>query len=241
MNQIPDTGIAHERWKELYIIGGICGIIISILVVLTVVVYFILPFKMGLTSAVDIFSAIQNNKFQGLMSLDFTMVISTFVIIPFFLAIYFSTKQANESYALIALTFGLISCILAFFMRPVLEMFYLNDLYTKATTDIARNQYLIAAETLGALNYGTCWVLYMITFSIELLISSLLMLRIKAFSKATAWLGIVLTLGVFSVFGVIFPEIAKISTILNLMSTLIWTIWNVLVARILFRLAFHPA
>ena len=236
-NQIADMDNYHVRWKELYIVGGICGIVTSILVVLTVVVYFIRPFQPGLSSAVDIFSAIQNNAFQGLMSLDFTMVVSTFIIIPFFLAIYISTKLANESYALIALTFGLISCILAFFMRPVLEMFYFYDLYTKATTEAARNHYLTAAEALGALNYGTCWVLYMISFSIELVLSSLLMLRIKAFNKATAWLGIILTLGVVSALGPIFPELAQISTLINLVCTLIWTIWNILVAKTLFQLA----
>ena len=126
------------------------------------------------------------------------MVIATFILIPFFLAVYFSTKQANESYALIALVFGLISCILAFFMRPITEMFYLSSQYAAATTEAARNQYLAAGEALSALFNGTSWILYMITFEVELLISSLLMLKIKAFGKVTAWLGIIVSLGVIS-------------------------------------------
>ena len=239
MYQISDT--TEVRWKDLYIVGGICGIITSILIVLAIVVYFIWPYQPGLTSPANIFSTIQNNTFQGLMSLDFMMVVATFIIIPFFLAIYVSTKQANESYALIALVFGLISCILAFFMRPIAEMFYISNQYTAATTEASRNQYLAAGEALSALFNGTSWILYMISFGVELLISSLLMLKIEAFSKATAWFGIILTLGVFSVFAVIIPETAQITTMLNLVCTLIWTFWNILVARTLFQLARKPA
>ncbi|HVN55608.1 MAG TPA: DUF4386 family protein [Anaerolineaceae bacterium] len=234
---LSDTHIADARWKDLYIVGGICGILTSILIFLAIVIYFIWPYQPGLTSPAEIFSTIQTNPFKGLMSLDFMMVIATFILVPFFLAIYFSTKQANESYALIALVFGLISCVLAFFMRPIAEMFYLSSQYTVATTDAARNQYLAAGEAISALFNGTAWILYFISFGVELLLSSLLMLKIKAFSRTTAWLGIFLTIGVFSVFAVIIPELAQIATILNLVSTLIWTIWNILVARTLFHLA----
>jgi hypothetical protein len=79
-----------------------------------VVIYFIWPYQPGLTSATEIFSTSQVSTFTGLMSLDFFMVIITIILVPFFLAIYVATKQANESYALIALVFGLISCVLAF-------------------------------------------------------------------------------------------------------------------------------
>jgi hypothetical protein len=44
--------------------------------------------------------------------------------------------------------------------------------------DGARNQYLAAGEALSALFNGTTWILYYITFGIELLVSSLLMLKI---------------------------------------------------------------
>lgn len=171
------------------------------------------------------------------MSLDFMMVISTFILIPFFLAVYISTKQVNESYALIALVFGLISCILAFFIRPITEMIYLSGQYTSAATDALRNQYLAAGKALSTLFNGTSWILYMITFGVELLISSLLMLKIKVFGQATAWLGIIISIGMFSVFAVIIPETAKVTTMLNLVCTLVWTVWNVLVARGLFKLA----
>jgi len=224
------------QWKDLYRVGGVCGILMAALTVLAVVIYFIWPCQPGLTSPADIFSTIQNNPFDGLMSLDFFMVIVTLPTIPFFLALYISTRQANESYALIALVFGLISCVLNFTMRPIAEMFYLSGQYAAATTDLARTQYLAAGEALSALFNGTMWILYFLTYTVQYLISALLMLRIKAFSKITAYLGIVLNIGVFSVLAVI-PEFAPIYTILNLVTTSIWPIWLVLVARTFFQLA----
>ena len=241
INQSLNIETDESRWKDLYYVGGICGILVSVFTVLAIVIYFIWPYQPGLTSVSEIFATIQSDPFNGLMSLDFSMVFLTVLTIPFFVAIYFSTRKANESYALLALVFGLISCILAFFMRPIAEMFYLSGQYAAATTDVARNQYLAAGEALSALFTGTTWILYYIAFFIELLISSLLMLKIKAFSKFTAFLGIGVSIGVVQVLAVIIPDLAQITTIINLLCTFIWTIWNVLVAVTLFRLARRPA
>jgi hypothetical protein len=237
MNQNLDVEIRESRWNDLYNVGGICGILMSVITLLGFVIYFIWPFQPGLKPPADIFSTIQTNAFTGLMSLDFIMVVVTFITIPFFLALYVSTKQANESYALIALVFGLISCLLVFIMRPIAEMFSLSNQYAAATTEIARNQYLAAGQALSALFNGTLWILYFLTYTVEYLITSLLMLRINAFSKITAYLGIFLSIGVLSPLAVIIPNLASIFTILNLVTTSIWTIWLVLVARTLFRLA----
>ncbi len=231
----PDNG--EVRWKALYQIGGVCGLLISALIVLAIVIYFIWPYQPGLTSPANIFTTIQTNTLSGLMSLDFFMLVLTFFVVPFFLALYVATKDANESYALIALVFGLISCVLAFIMRPIAEMFYLSSQYATATTEAARSQYLAAGEALSALFNGTAWIIYFITFGVELLITSVLMLRISAFSKVTAYLGIFLTIGLLSVLAVIVPSLAALATMINLLTTLIWAIWNVLVARTLFQLA----
>ncbi len=240
MDLISDTDIVDPRWKDLYYVGGICGVLMSILTILAIIIYFIWPYQPGLTSPADIFSTIQNNKLNGLMSLDFFMVVITVITIPFFLALYVALKKVNESYALIAVVFGLISCIVIIPARPIAEMFYLSSQYAAATTDAARSQYLSAGEALSALFNGTAWIIYFITFGVDALISSLLMLRTKAFSKTTAYIGIFMNIGVFSIFAFI-PGLVVITTILNLVTTIIGTIWNVLVARTFFQLARRSA
>lgn len=234
-NQVKDVAIADPRWRELYIIGGVCGVLMSVLTILAIVIYFIWPYKPGLTSPLDIFTTIQNDKLAGLMSLDFFMVVITVITIPFFLALYVALKKVNESYALIAVAFGMISCLLALVIRPIAEMFYLSGQYAAATTDAARSQYLAAGEALGTLFNGTAWMLYFITFGVDALISSLLMLRAKAFSRTTAYMGIFMNIGLLSIFAAV-PGFAPIATLINLVTTIVGTIWNVLVARTFFQL-----
>jgi hypothetical protein len=234
-NEVMDIEIPDPRWKDLDKIGGVCDVLMSVLTILAIVIYFIWPNKPGLTSPIDIFTTIQNDKLAGLMSLDFFMVVITVITIPFFLALYVALKQVNESYALIAVVFGMISCLLVFTARPIAEMFYLSGQYAAATTDAARSQLLAAGEALSALFNGTAWILYFITFGVDALISSLLMLRTKIFSRTTAYLGIFMNIGLLPIFAVI-PGFAPVATIINLVTTIAGTLWNVLVARSFFQL-----
>jgi hypothetical protein len=243
VHDIPETkhhhvnavAIADPRWKELYLAGGVCGVLMSVLTILAIVIYFIYPYQPGLSAPLEIFTTIQNDALAGLLSLDFFMVVITVITIPFFLALYVALKQVNESYALIAVVFGMISCLLALVIRPIAEMFYLSGQYAAAATDAARGQYLAAGEALSAVFNGTAWILYFITFGINALISSLLMLRTTTFSRTTAYLGIFMNIGMLSIFAIV-PGFAPIATLINLVTTLVGTIWNVLVARTFFQL-----
>ncbi len=106
--------------------------------------------------------------------------------------------------------------------------------------DVARSQYLAAAEALSALFNGTAWIVYFLSFGVDAFLSSMLMLRTKVFSKTTAYMGIFMNIGLLSIFAVI-PSFALPATIINLVTTTIGTIWNVLVALSLFRLGREAA
>ena len=194
-----NTGIPDPRWKGLYRIGGISSLLISILIIVAITAYFIWPYQPGFTTVEDIFSTLQTDKLSGLMALDFFMLVVTLITLPLFLALYVALKQVNESYTLIALVIGLISCVLILTVRPIAEMTYLSNQYAAATTDTARSQYLAAGEALTALFNGTAWMLYMLFFGISQLIYCLLMLKTTTFGKTTAYLGIVLTVGMASI------------------------------------------
>ncbi len=235
--QVVDPESVDVRWKDLYRVGGIASLLVAALIAFAVLAYLIWPYAPGVKSTENILLTLHTNRLSGLIALDaLTVPIILLNMVPL-LALYAALRHINESYALIALVFGLISCVLAFVMRPIAEMFYLSSQYAAATTEAARNQYLAAGEALSALFNGTAWILYFISFSVELLITSVLMLRIKAFSRITAYLGIFLTSGLLSVLAVIVPSLAALATMINLLTTLIWAIWNVLVARTLFQLA----
>ena len=64
-----------------------------------------------------------------------------------------------------------------------------------------------------------------------------LLLKTKPFTKFTAYMGIALNIGIIQIFVFLIPQFGEIFTLTNLVSTFIRTIWNILVAKLLFQIA----
>jgi hypothetical protein len=228
-HQQLDEKFPDPRWKYLYRIGGYTSFLVAALTVIAIAIYFVWPYKPGIASVTDIFATIQTNPFAALMSLDLFDVIIMIITIPLVLAMYVTMKQANESFALIAAVFGLISCVMILTARPIGEMFSLSNQYAAATTDAARLQYLAAGEALSAVFSGTTWMLYIFAFGVWELITSLQMLRSHFFGKKTGYLGLILLLGL----GFFIPVIG---TALLLVTSLVSTAWFILLSHRFFQL-----
>ena len=221
----------NPRWSELYKIGAIAAILSVVILFIGIVAYFIYPFAPGIQSTESIFLLLQNDTLGGLISLDFHLVLGNILGIILFLALYVSLREVNESYALIALVFGLVADFLIFPARPISELFTLSGLYASATTEAAKSQYLAAGEALLTLFNGTSWFLNTLLGGFSLLVSSLLMLRGNVFSKSTAIVGIITNAAVCLFF------IPTIGTYLLLLSLPGYVIWFIQLARRFQKLA----
>jgi hypothetical protein len=226
-----NTETNDSRWKDLYQIAGIAAIISEVVIILGIVTYFIWPFTPGRETTESIFQFLQSNKLGGLVSLDLFLFIGNLFSIALFLALYVSLKQVNESYALIALALGLIGLVLLIPSRPISELFTLSRLYSTATTQAAKSQYLAAGEALLTLFNGTNWFMNTLLGGISLLISSLLMLRSKLYSKSTAYVGIFTNAVVCGFF------IPVVGTVLLFLSLPGYILWYFLLARRFFQMA----
>lgn len=229
-SQSRDAVSLDPRWKDLYRIGGIACVAFPISIVIAIIVFFIWPYTPGVTSVADIFDTLQENRLAGLASLDLSVLILLPIMVPQMLAVYVALKSVNESYALLALVFGLMGIVLWLAARPLVEMAYLSDLYAAATSETARRQVLAAGEAFHALFNGTAWMLSQFLIGISGTISSLLMLQSEVFSRATAYVGLGL-----SIFGYGF-WIPVIGVILSLLGTLGGVPWYSLMARDFFRM-----
>jgi hypothetical protein len=218
------------RWKDIYRIGGISSILIAGLVVFAIIAFFIWPFKPGFTSTENIFATLQTNRLGGLMSLDLPMLLIVPINILPFLAMYAALKRVNESYTLIALVLALTAVVVLIPARPLVELTLLSDKYAAATTAAEKSQYLAAGESLHALFNGTAWVVQTAFFILAGLINCVIMLRTRFFSKATAWVGIVI-----SVIGSGF-FIPVIGIGLLFVNTIGSVFWLILLSRDFFRL-----
>ncbi len=237
MSRLQQEGISNievgdSRWKDLYRIGGIASLLLAGLIALAVIAYFIWPYSPGFVSTADIFASLHTDRVGALFSLDVMMLVTAPVDIFLFIALYVALKRVNESYALIALVLGLMAIALLIPTKPLAELIFLSDQYHAATTEAGRIQYLAAGEALLALAGGTAWINFSLFSILSFLLSSLLMLRSKDFSRATAYIGIVNS--VFA-FGILVP-VFMVAAICGLGTTIVSTIWFVLMARDFFRL-----
>jgi hypothetical protein len=226
-----DTTVIEPRWKDLYRLAGIAAIISILIILLGFVTYFIWPYSPGAESTEDILRLLQSDRLGGLISLDIFLFIGNLFSMMLFLALYVSLKKVNESYALVAAALGLIGLVLLIPARPISELFALSRLYSAATKEAAKNQYLGAGEALLLLFNGTSWFMNTLLGGISLLISSILMLRSPIYSKATAYVGIFTNAVVCGFF---LPWIGIFLLFLSLPG---YMIWYFLLARRFFRMA----
>ena len=218
-----------EKWKDLYKIGGISFILITALVLFAIIAYFIWPYSPDNNSTEEILSILASDKIGGLISLDLIMLITIIIYIFPILSLYVALKHVNESYALIALVFGLMAVVTVITARPLVEISILSDKFTNATSEINRNKYLSSAESFRLMFDGTAWVLQTFFLLISGLISSFLMLRSEMFNNKIAWIGII-----SSLIGLCF-WIPKIGIALLFLNTILTIVWCPLVARVFIK------
>jgi len=115
--------------------------------------------------------------------------------------------------------------------RPILELFALSKLYANAATEIAQSRYLAAGESLLAMFDGIGWFTNTLLGALSLLISSLLMLRSRLYSRTTAYVGIVTNAAVCGFF---LPGLGLFLLFLSLPG---YMIWYFLLARRFFQLS----
>jgi hypothetical protein len=220
-----DAQTQDDRWRGLYKIGAV-AVLISIVIIPLSIVAFVLwpPFPD------DILVAIQEDWLAGLMGLDFMYLLGNVFTIPFFLVLYVTLREVDDSWALIALTMGLLGLICLVPARPIPEMFTLSDHYAAATTEAERAGYLAAGDGMLAHFNGMAYHAHYVLGSLSLLISSFLMLRSDTYSKATAYVGIVTNIVVFGIY------VPQVGTYISLLSVVGYVIWYILIARKLFQL-----
>ncbi len=231
--QVNDDESVEVRWKDLYRVGGIASLLVAALIVCAVLAYLIWPYAPGVKTTETILLTLHTNRLSGLVALDvLTVPIILLNMLPL-LALYAALRRINESYALIALVFGVIAVPMLLAARPVTEMVMLSEKYATATTEAMRGQYLAAGDVLLEHFSGTAWMVESFCLIVSGLISALLMLRSQVFGKTTAYVGIATSL--FG-FGFILPVIGPL---LFLVNTVLSIVFSVLVARGLFRLERH--
>ena len=228
LKQPDDIDVADTRWHLLYRVAGISALITAALILVQMIIFILWPPPI---TAIDYFKLFQDNSLLGFLALDLLYVVDNVLLVPILLALYVALRRTNVSFMIVAAALGFVGIAALFASNPAVSMHVLSARYAAAATEAQRSLYMAAGEPMLALYAGTAYHLSLILGSIALVVISVVMLRSRTFTKATAYMGIlsnVLALGLY---------VPRIGIYILLFSIIFLWVWYILVTRSFFRLA----
>jgi hypothetical protein len=245
MNEVSAENADSIR-NSLYRIGGVAALICALMYVITLGVY-IPAYRAGPPPAtmLEWFTLFQTNPLTGLFFLGLADIVIMILWGPLALAIYDALKQSGKTWARIAISFVFVGMAVYLATNTAFSMLSLSHKYAAAITEAEKTVTLAAGQALISVSEGTGGQYTgMPLVWLAGLILSVIMLRSKTFSKATAWVGI-LGLGLlvasmpFAGYTTTGPTTVAVSTIIAVTyigGGLLSLVWYILVGLRLLKL-----
>jgi hypothetical protein len=183
---------AGNNWNSLYRIGGSAALICALMYIITLIVY--VPANLASpppATVLEWFAVFEDSPITGLFFLGLGDVIIMLLWGPMVLALYAVLKKTNRTWSLIATTFVFVGMVVFIATNTAFSMLSLSQEYAAAATEAERATLLAAGQAMLAVTRGAGQLyagMQLVWFAG--LILSVVMLRSNAFSKATAWVGI---------------------------------------------------
>ena len=193
------------------------------------------------SSAFEWFALLQEERLLGLALFDLIDLVNYALLGLIFLALYGALRRASRSAMVVATAFGIAGVAVYFASNQAFSMASLSNRYAAASSDAQRSALLAAGEALlgihnpATVQQGTGIYISLFLVLLAGLIISIVMLRSRAFSRATAYVGIVANgIGLSSFIALAFaPALVVVPTVIYAPFRVIWYI---LIALALFRL-----
>lgn len=240
--QVADDPIADPNWKSLYKAGGWSALITGALFLIEMIVY-LASSPPSMADAAGWFMLFQKNRLLGLADIGALEFCGLVLFVPMFLSLYAALKRANESYMAIAAILAFVGIAVNFATSKLFPLLSLSDLYSAATTETLKSQFLAAGQAAldqtsqGGIGGG---VEGSTPLAVAGLIISFVMLQSRIFGKGTAYVGILANgIGLVLYIGVA-AGLAFIGSLFFGFSFLFSTLWFFLITRRLLQLAQTP-
>ena len=187
--QVLYTARAESGLKGLYRLGAITALIVLVGPLAEVLISF-LPGVARLTqqtvTAIDWFTLLQNHWFIGLRNLGLLNIVGAALLAPTFLALYFALRRDDEGFGAFGTILFFVGLAIYLASNRAFAMLSLSGQYASATTEAQRSLLAAAGQAMLAESQTRAGI-PLIEFAG--LVISVVMLRGKAFSKATAYAG----------------------------------------------------
>jgi hypothetical protein len=202
----PDTTTEDAAWKGLFKVGSVAALIAGLVFRRNLGAEFMLLRSVGIInvgpttshySVLDWFGLLQNNRLLGLTLLNFFDMVNYALVGLMFLALFAALWRANRCLIAIAASLSFVGIAVYFASNQALTMLSLSDQYAAETTEAQRSVLLAAGQATLAIHQnagyegtGLYLSFFLVTVAGLLISAVMLRRRIRAFSKVTAYMGI---------------------------------------------------
>lgn len=234
---------SEANWKSLYKIAGVAALLAVVVASIDMFLTF-LPAgaeQPGTMTAIDWFALFQTSWFFGLRNLGLLPnILTLFLLIPVFLALYAVHRHIYPAYAALAMVLSSVGTAIYLSNNAAFPMLTLSTKYASAATDTERA--LLAAAGEAILAHGedfTPGVFMGFLFGeLAIIVISFVMLQGGVFSKAAAYAGMLggVSLTIFTVWSTFVPVLFNVSMLLAMIGGLASIAWYILTAYRLFQL-----
>lgn len=217
-------------------VGGVAAFALILYCLLTIVQFSVLGVGVP-PNAEGVFDILHDNWIEGLLRLDLLTVLAMPLYYLLFLGLFAALRRIDRASTLLSIVLVFAGTTLLLATPTGLSMLRLSDQYWAASTDAARMHYLAAGEAVMAIDiwHGTGALIGAVLLQCGALLMCWVMLRGQVFSKATAWLGLVMfSLDLAHIFASHYPIVAAG---LLAIAGLLYPVWFFLIGRRLIQLA----
>ncbi len=191
-------------WKGLFRVGGVAALIAGLVFRRNLGAELMLLRSIDIINVgpttppgtvMDWFALLQNNPLFGLTLLNLFDMVNYALVGLMFLALLAALRRVSQSAMAIAAFLGFVGIAVYLASNQALTMLSLSTQYAAATTDAQRSMLLAAGQATIAIHHNASYEgtgVYMSFFLVTVagLIISVVMLRSDAFSKVTAYVGL---------------------------------------------------
>jgi uncharacterized membrane protein len=234
--------LSESNRKTIYKIGGMAALVTVVVAFGEMVITFLPGGNSPVETVFDWFTQLQSNWFMGLRNLGLLNIVMFSLGIPMYFALYTAHRKGNKAFGALAMVISFIGVAVFYATNRAFSMLELSGQYAQATTETQRSMFATAGQAMLSVGRSHSPGTFISFFLGELagVLMSVVMLRGKIFSKATALIGIIgfTLLSIFEVCTSFIPVLKEVAMIFAVGGGLLNIMWLILLGRRLFQLVF---
>ena len=227
-----NIGLPIHHRKNILLMGGIAALLTVAVTFSEIIITFLPGGNEQVETVIDWFTQLQSNWFMGLRNLGLLNIIMFTLGIPMYFALYAAHRKVNKLFAALAMIISFIGVAIFFATNRAFPMLELSKQYASAVTDSQRSGFLAAGQAMLSVGKSHSPGTFIAFFFGELsgILMSLVILKGKIFSKATALVGIIgfSLLLLFEVFTSFVPALKEIGMFLAMAGGILNVVWLIL-------------